>query len=148
MMRIRALLLALSSMLFASCSKQLALSEPLAKLAEANVDRTVDIGQVTPFHWDQLVVFGQYHPKEDACKELNISSWACFWLKYPAPDDASPSVVAFMQNNKLVAIAHLPRCRVEMKLRTHGKNDRKSGTFRSSTISEGCLPGSYRLTQE
>ena len=108
----------------AACTNDAGLSDRLEQLAANKVGRFVDIGIATPFAWDEMTGFGPYYPKEHACKELNLSAWGCFWLSYPKPDDAAPSLIAFLNGGELVATAQIPRCGVHVFRSSRNKTPR------------------------
>jgi hypothetical protein len=148
MVRIQSLVLTLALALLASCRDDAQLSERLETLAASHVGQSIDISIAAPFAWDQIAVFGAYYPKQTACEELRLSAWACFWMTYPEPDDASPSLIVFLSKGGVAGAALLPRCKIEVALRGRVKADRGTGRFLSSTSEARCHHVGYRLTQE
>jgi len=141
-------ILATAVFLLASCGEESELGERLERLASRNIGGAVDISVATPFAWDEVAVFGPYYPKPNACKVLGLSRWSCFWLRYPEPDDSSPSLIAFLKTGEVVSTALLKRCTVEVVLRDGFRTDRGSARFSSSIVEKRCSPGVPRLTQE
>jgi hypothetical protein len=141
-------ILILTLAFLASCDRDTGLSDRLEKLAAGNVGRSVDMSIAVPFAWDEIAVFGAYYPKKAACNELELSPWGCFWLRYPEPDDASPSLIAFLSKGDLAATALLPRCKIEVALRGGTKAKRGAARFISTYIDTRCMQGVHRLTQE
>lgn len=136
--------------LFVCCTSDDLLAERIRQLAGSSVGKSVDLDSVNPVSWDEIALFGPYFPKEHACKVLALSSWSCFWLPYPRPDDSSPSMVVFLSKGEIVRSAFLPRCEIEIGFRSGSKSraHKGSGRFLVSQREDVCKHGLLRLNQE
>lgn len=75
-----------------------ALARELAGRAPAQID----IGRLTRFEWDELFLFGPYHPRELVCARLQLDAFRCALSVAEGGMDDGEMLIAFRLHGSLV----------------------------------------------
>ena len=119
-------------------------------LAKKNIGQIITIDHLVSSKWDEFAVFGAYFPKEQACKIMELSTWACFWLPYTKPEDGAPYLIAFINKKSIVQTSFVNHCIVRLIGNEALKNKykRRDGKFKVQQAYGECTSPPFVLIQQ